>query len=596
MTRGALVAMALDALVYASMAYALCLSSREFELYNLSSGAWLVIGGWLGAWIFGPLLQAPAPVRPWTFLFLPVIAAIQVLSPLFLGSGLYEKRLLYLFVSLGIALMLTAFGQVYLVNNSADIIPIQAQNPSYIATSASFIIIVSIVTVMFASKYWAKTVLSFRLAKPNSNLYWRLASLLLVELILILMLGASSFSIHKGLFGEAEYRTVIPILAVVLGKSHPIKASLIAFLVIIGGHIAEVEVSYFAGYSVPISLGALIISVLLWSWPWDSVVDVNSIGRVPSRPASRPFTNDPAIIGMITLLLLIVISMVVPGYAQEPLNRFLLVAVLCTAAWISIKYLGVRSIGWQASAAICVYGILHFHNKPFYLVLVFLISVIAWAFQLFALRVLKSEASFVVDLSIVICLYSLVVKSTEISGAQSVLEFTFAQTVNVWSIIIVQAFLTIGMLSLVSISGRNNKLRGILLGLTNFRLGWQHGVPINVLFALASGMLILCCITASVGYHAIAPITPNNLSLANGLIIFLFAYLMAYWEPGPIYGLIFIVYYMLGSLLAGYGLLVEGFLGTALVIVVLVLSLKDESPNQMSTSLASRENALTTSS
>jgi hypothetical protein len=580
-TRGALVAMGLDALLYAAMAYTLCLSSREFELYNLSSGAWVVIGGWLGAWIFGPLLGARAPVRPWAFLFLPLIAAIQVLSPLFLRNALHGKRLLYLFVSLGVALILTAFGQVYLVNNSADIIPIQAQVPSYIATFACLLFIVLLVSITFAGKYWAKTVLNFRLGKQNKSLYWRLASLLLIELILLLALGASSYSVHKGLFGEVEYRTVIPILAVVLGKSDPIKASLVALLVVISGHVVESEVSYLAGYSVPISIAALIIAVLLWSWPWDSVVDVNKVGSVPSRPVKRPLTNDPTIVGMITLLVLIVVSSVLPGYSQEPLNRFLLVAVLSSAAWIAIRYLGVRSIAWHALAAICVYGILHLQSQPLYLILVFIVSVAAWVCYLFALRVLKSEASFVVDLSLVICLYNVVLKSTGISGAQNVLEFTLTHSVPAWPIVALQTFLIVGILWLVSISGRYSRPRGFVLGLANFRLGWQHGVPIGVLFALSSGMLILCCIAANVGYHVNAPITPNDLSLANGLIIFLFAYLMLYWEPGPIYVLIFVVYYMLGKFLAGYGLLFEGFLGTALVAVVLFLSLTREGRAEM---------------
>ena len=573
MTKGVIVAISLNSLLYAATAYVLCLSGREFGLYNLAAGAWVVIGGWFTAWLLGPMLGAAAPINPLLFLLLPVVAAVQVLSPLILRDALSNKRLIYLFISLGVALILSAFGQVYLLQHSADTIPVQASSMVYAVSALLLFLILFLVTVMFSTQFWAKTVLIFRLGQPNTILYSRLVFLLLLEGGLLFILGGISFYIHKGQFGEAEYRTVVPILALVLAKSNPIRSFLIAFIVVIAGHLIEAKTPYFAGHSVSITIGLLILAVLFWSWPWDSVVDANKTGKAPMRRATGRLTNDSSLMGVVGIGILIALSRLIPGSADEPLNRFVLMAVLSTAAWFAMRYLDIRSLTWTPLAAICVYAILNIQSST-YLMLALAAAGLFWVFYLWTLRVLKDEPSFVVDLSLVICLYEIAQKSTAISGVENVRAFSSSYIVPIWMVLSFQSILIAGMLSLVFVSARYRRLRSVVLGLGNFRLGWHNGLPVRSLFALGCLILIVCCVAANIGYHMTsAPITPSDLSLSDSLMVFLFGYLMLYWEPGPTYVLMFLIYYVLGKSLASHGLRLEGYIGIALLATVLILHL-----------------------
>ena len=65
MTTNTLVVAILDSLLYATTAIVLSLASREFRLYNLACGAWIVTGGWLGAMVIGSITGVATAANWW---------------------------------------------------------------------------------------------------------------------------------------------------------------------------------------------------------------------------------------------------------------------------------------------------------------------------------------------------------------------------------------------------------------------------------------------------------------------------------------------------------------------------------------------------
>ncbi|MFT3684321.1 MAG: hypothetical protein QM783_05235 [Phycisphaerales bacterium] len=190
-----------EAFLYGAIAAIVALTSREFRTFNLVAGLWVVIGGWLADFVFG---SAPVPAHPmWLLAVALVGAVVQILSPKILRDTLRSDPLRYLLIVLGISIaMHGALAALVLHDFSATLTraPSHGVQLLYAALMLSAAVLVN--ACVFSSSSWAKAAMNFRVcgklngASPPSAAVSRLVAL---EIGLLLLLGAATPGIHRGL-------------------------------------------------------------------------------------------------------------------------------------------------------------------------------------------------------------------------------------------------------------------------------------------------------------------------------------------------------------------------------------------------------------
>ena len=570
-----MIAVFFDALLYAATVKVLSLGSREFGLYNLAGGAWLVLGGWMAATAAGPLVGAPAPVRPWVFALFLLPALLQVAAPLVLGNKiaiLRDSPLVYLFITLGIALVILSVGPGLLLENFGDTIPIQQGWWGWLFLALCSALVAGVVYRVFNGRRWARLVIDFRVAQPGNRLPLRLSALLMLELVLLLVLGAAGYQVHKGIFQTAEYRTVIPVLCLAIFSSSPGRAALLSFVIVAGSHLLDAWVPPLTGYSIPVAIAALIIAVLVRNLPRETVVDNNATAPAPQRSLSPG--EDSVVVGAVIFTVLTFFATLALSWSSEVLllHRTLLVAVIVTVSWIAQRHLGVLSIAWPVLATVAVYVVEALEGRPFYMAATIILGAAAWACYVLTLRLLSKESALVVDLSVVICIHHVVLNSTAIAGATNVKLLSYSAPS--WGVITLQVALVITSLGLLYWANRDGVWRGSALGLVNFKLGNFHGVSVVPVFVGTAGALALVAIISTVGYHVLpTPVSPDELSMAAGLSVLLIGNFMHIKGPAPGFLVVFLVYGLMGALLVGRGILSGAAVGLAFVSFVLFTEL-----------------------
>jgi hypothetical protein len=556
----------LDALLYGATTIVISLTSREFGLYNLAAGAWLVVGGWLCSFFIGLWTHAPVPVSPWIFVLFIVPAVLQISSPLVLRSGLCESPLVYLLVSLGVALTVTTVGEALLLRTSASTIPFnEGGGLLMLIIGAGALISIRGIT---HSQRWAQTVIQFRIGSADPPLWRQIAKLLLVELLLLLLLGGSAYRVHKGIFSSAEYRTVIPLLAIIAMNSRLVSSACLSSCVVAGAHLIELSGTRLAGYSAPVTIVVLAFFVLVKNWPISAIVQSRQIGSFRTRKVSADIFGDQCFFGLIVFVLLLFGCALLLGWSSDVLERTLFLAALAMLSWLAQTYLGVLSITWPVLGTLVVYLALLVKPTPLALLTLLVCGSLVWAAYLWCLRVLKMQPALLVDLSFVVCLYQIVRKTAPISGSESVRMFAFGAMIPSSFAIIVPTVVIIGSLVLVYFSDRRSRMRAFAFGLANFPLGYLHGVPVMRIFMTLGALLAASSVLTVAAYHTSQPgIVPSELSVGTGLIVLLFGAFMLRWGPG--YGLaaLFAFYVGLASIMSRYGIIMNGIIGLALIVL-----------------------------
>lgn len=563
-----------DALLYAAITIVLSLSGREFKLYNLAGGAWLLTGGWLGAYLLGAQFNAPAPINPLWLILFAFLAGLQICSPLILKNTriLRDNSLNYLFISLGTALIILSLGPMLLLENYGVTIPIPQKLAGWMFFLIAFILIVISSLLIFRSRFWAKTVLDFRLATTKASV--NLCILLGIEWVTLIILGALSYQIHKGIYGTSEHRTIIPILALVITGGRPLFSGLLSFLVVITGHAIDIYLPFASGYGSILSIVILIIILLVYKWPKDSVTDATTNAVIP--PRSEKNYSDPLIFSVLIFLVISVAATFAFGFRTEVLHKALLIAVLATISWVTQRHFRVLSVAWPALAVFSTYCLYFMQGKQIWVVILVLIFMGALAsFYLFSLRTLKSDTALVLDLAVVICLYNVLLNSVYISGPENVRQLSI--TLLPLVILFIQCLFVAILLLIIFRSNLSSNYRAILLGLANFRVGQMHGVFVTPIFIIVTFLLSIFAFSSSFLFHALpSPIKPSSASLVEGLTVLLLGNLMN--RIVPIVGLIliFLVYTIIGSIFSGTGLFHNGIVGLTFIIFALLLPVLDK--------------------
>jgi hypothetical protein len=570
----------LDGVLYFGSTAALSLSSREFGLYNLSAGLWLVLGGWLvvaANAVSGD--SYPAPINAgflWAFLLL---AVVQVVLPFVLRKNIQRHPRNYLFVSLGIALIANNIGPTWLLTTSGATIPIQRRGLNDWLLAAVALSAVLAVRSIFRSKWWAHLVLSFRVVAPGLRISLGISCLILAEIILLLALGASGFYIHKGVFGSGEYRTIVPILALVAFRSKPLKASLFSFVAVILGH-AFVAIA--PGIGPGLTQYAKILSILI-------LLVVVYARESPKAPLRLAQVVKPVVVrlqcgwhdsqfrglvlgGVVFLVLALSSSILAQRFPRvlgvEDVHKALGMCVLASVCWFALRFLGVATLAWPAVGVLALYIL-----QSGVWVVVFLPICLLWVVHFWFLRVLPHEAALVTDLALVVCLHQWIKSSAVISGADEVVIFNLSllQWVTPFWVFTIQIVLMAMIIGGVLAAGFLPRLRAWMLGLANFRVAASHGLPVKSLFSTALLILVIISIVSMTAFHVISsPITAHELSVESGIIVFMIGNVMLLWGAATGFSFIFVLYAFLPIFFLEYGALFDAVIGLALLCVVML--------------------------
>lgn len=571
-----------DGTLYAAIAAVLALTSREFGLYNLASGAWLVLGGWM---VYACARSQPSHsliMNPWVLLlFLPLVA-LQVVSPVILKDRLRGNALSYLFVTLGAALVITNVAPTWLLSSAGATIPLQRTFNAVAMFFFCCCVSASLVLLVFQSQSWAKLVIGFRVPGSPVPPWKGLSALIGLEQVLLIALGAAGFFVHKGVFGSAEYRTVIPILALVASQSRPLVASLLSFVVVAASHIIIAASPNISGiilspYARVMAILLLLLVVLIRALPRRPLDAAQRISSVPPRVGAQ-FWRDPIgrqfILGAVAILALAAISFAVwrvrPALlAEEDFHRAVFITVLALTSWVAQRHLGVSTITWPA---IGVLPLFLFAASASVISAGIIVGLIL--FHLWSLRVLRHEAALLVDLAALVSMHQIVKTSSSLSGENEVLFFRGRSALDVsdGTLLLLQIGLALGLLAFALGSSCRPRLRAISLGLSNLRLGLHHGMAVRRLFLMGISCLAAISMVSTASFHTVSEsLTASELSLENGLLVFLLGYFFLRRGPAPPVVFIFAVYVICGSLLSGHGVMFRVALGLALMALPFLL-------------------------
>lgn len=567
--------MFLDAALYAACAAALSRSARSFRLYNLAAGSWIVVGGWCASWIAGLWTGVEVPVRPWLFLVFGLLAALQILLPRFVRSGLYNSPLPYLLCSLGIALSVNNLGPDLLLSAHGSTIPFEGSDAGSAVCVLLMIVIIGGITVFGDTQAHARSVLRFRAHRSSDRDWASMSNLLLLEILLLLMLGAAGMQGHKGVFGAAEYRTVIPLLAVVAGSAHPLTSALLALILALATHALNARIPLITGYAAPITILLLAGLSVARARPWPWVLKARSLGCVTPRSEAAIWPPGRLVLGALVLMVLTAIGCLAAGAYPVPSQRAVWLGVLATTAWLSVRHLGVLSVGWVAPGVLSIYAALmaqEFLAVSFWPAIVGCAALIAtvWALYLLVLRALSPSIALLVDLSALVCLHHYVLSSTTISGAENVraLGHLLPSDTIAMACIGGQSLMAGALFILAFFAAEQRTARAGVLALVNPAVGLQHGLPSGPLFFTAALGLGGVAIVSTIGYHSVQPIlTPSQLSLGLGLGVALFGELMYVRGPGLGYVGVALFFGVLQAVMVGTGTYMDTALGMAFVLV-----------------------------
>ena len=576
----------LDSLLYGATAIVLSLGSREFRLYNLACGAWVVLGGWLATLVLVHTTSFEAPGNYWLVLCTVGAIILQVGIPFLKTERILSHPLAYLFTSLGIGLFLINFVPATLLNGSYSSVPFSRTKWSIIIFIAFSCLVSMIVLKILQSKWWADLAINLRLERTGWRFSGRLASLILLEILLFLVIGAVGLHIHRGHFYRAETRTIIPILAVFLSKANPWRGAATSFFVVFLGHLIVAISPHFLGvnlsnYAEIIALSTLIIFSIIRHPPFGRSRVAPIIHGLPGRIDRLGYGYEfwrilaSAITFVITSLVLIVARILFPEHIpQFSMNLSLFVASLVTIAWIIQRYFGVRTIALPTIGMLALYILYHCADKPLICVLGVGGLMATAVLFMWYLRVLDHETALLLDLSAVLCIYLFVKNTPKISGTDEALILTsgWIDVLSKFQVAIMQIVVMICLFFVPIFFGHLRKSRAYILGLASLKVGCLNGIRIWRAFSLLISIPIGITIALTILFHlSSVPISVSRMHIEDGLVVLLFGYLMHRGHYVLTYVGVFLLYGYLFLAAARWDIQSGAILGMCLILTPLLL-------------------------
>jgi uncharacterized membrane protein len=562
----------LNSLLYGITASILSLTARELRFYNLAAGSWIVTGGWWFAWITSETTGLGIPVTRYWFLALAPLAvlAVQTGAPLAIGKRLKTHPFTYIFISLGIALTINHAVPAYALTYDRAIIPgidtALDLGWTYVAVVLG---IGTLIIYITRSRLWSRVAIGIRLDTPSNHIWHSTAFLVFVEIGLLLIVGAASTFIHNGLYESAEYRTVIPLLALLAVRGKPIKAGFLATVVVLVSSVLLINASSVGGldmshYSEALSITGLIPFTVYRRWKFKPFLTARVSKAVPepiqnwslnitSTGWRRVFESSAS---LLLLAIAYIMSHRLEAFSTLAFWKASYIFGVSLLAWAAYRSLDTLTIGWIFLGALSAY-VVHFNSSsPGWLAGITILLLGIYASYLLLIRVLPVEAALVTDLSVFSAVYISLKSTPSIVGTEGTLLFEVGILSGIdTSVILLSVLLGLGLILAVSIAGDYPGTgRSIELGLANFRLAYQHGIQFRRWFGFISIVLAFAtAVMASVFYHHHEAIFIESYPISYALAVLLFGFLMR--STNVVYGTVAVlcIFWVLPSIFVGAG-------------------------------------------
>jgi hypothetical protein len=568
----------LNALLYAAVASTLSITAREFRLFNLAAGPILVAGGWLRAWLASGCDSQLIGINPWYFMLLLCPLVIQVGAPLVLKGTLKRVTSAYMFISIGGALFIESVGQNRLQSASGLTIPLQTSWWGNVIAllMACFALVVAEVTVH--SSRWAKAVLDFRSCELGAKPWTEICRLIILELVLLLLIGACSCDAHKGEFGSGPYLTMIPLLAVLVGKGRPWRSFLLCMGISLATSVATLLLPGLAQEAVAFTILLLGICSIIASGVSLKPADIPSNDSFP-EPLSgwaiskvHSYWTGPALalFGLAALFAPLLTTAPHFGSGASALNGYLVPLLWVIIAWIGQNYLGVESISWPIMAGTFAYGWAVPGHNLLAVSAVSAVMIVLWLGYIVLLRILPPRSRLIIDLTIATALYEAVVNSPFLSGENNLRQVVWLGPVEEMlpkgtTMLLILA-VTLFAVSFVVSAKRYS--RGVSLSLVNPRFGIRQGFSFFGPFVVFASCAVGATFVGELfNQLTTSSVTPERLQVGQVLPILLLSSVMKF--GGGLVGtaLVFLLYFVLVALYATQGVILNMWVGVCFVIL-----------------------------
>jgi hypothetical protein len=553
--------------LYGGIAAIISLTARGFRLYNLASGAWVVLGGWVWYWLKSQA-GTVVPVDPPWFLLLAVIACIQVALPWILRQQLVQNQIAYVFATVGIALLLDGAAPALLLKSYSAVIGIQGSVVHDAVVVGVALAIVAFCMTIIRSARYAKACVCFRLDGGHRDARL-LAGLVGCEIGLLLVLGAASSSVHHGLLSSSFFRSIVPVLALLMTGRRPVPTILIAGTAPAAAYLLGKTVPGVAGVSMPFVIGVLgCIAIAMSIRSGARRAGRTSLGGVLEHPDTWGLRNRN-LRGLLALMMIGVILHF--GFrldAPDSANTVWMMA-LAVSGMLILGYLGVFTVSVPIAGALGAYAVISLRQWPLALCAALLLLGVAWVSYIFLLRTMQEDYAVVADLALILAIGYFIMSTSAISGVEGIRLFgsgrwEFGATGWAMATLGSGAF---GMASVYSSSVIPN-LRTRVVGLQLGESGRAHGAPKRLMLTISMSLAAAIGVAGSFAYYSgTGSIAANSMSLERGLAVMVLASLMLRTDPIIALVAVFALFTLIAGAATGMGTLVYAGLGLGLVIV-----------------------------
>ena len=568
------------ALLYATVTGVLLISHREFALFNLSAGVWVVLGGWAASTFASVFTAGDVPVNTGWLILALTLGLGQTATPLVLRERI-SNPLLYMTGTIGFAIVTMSLGSNFVLAHAGATIPF---GYSSIVTTTFFAVTIAIllgVSRLTTSIRWANAVFAFRYGKKFAA--WRgLSLLLLLEWLLLLLVGACSYSVHKGVFGQAELITIIPVLSLLATNSHRWHAPLLAFALAFAPHAVELGVIWGSGNGGLQSSNLVAYTIVAFL----ALIVIGQRDRF--RLSSRrnqwlpQICNAPQLQRLRGNLVFALLSVALVPVAVAMLSPQLKYACFETIwvlgcaslSFVAMRYLGVLSIAWPSIGGTFVYAYVVCGNTALFWVIVAPALAMSWCFYLWTLRVITLQFAMLIDLASVVALHAFALSTPRVTGLFEQAEVVVLAGIRArhWVLLVGELVVVYGMFGAAYLGASRSRMRQYALALVNPSYGESNGVSVVQVFFYCATLLVAAAALLALCYFGqVGTITPSSsLSVLVGISAMLIGVCFNRFPALETVIGVFVAYFVLRTVALG-GPLHEIVIGLAFVMLVFLV-------------------------
>jgi hypothetical protein len=555
-----------EAAVYGAVTLAISLTARGFRLYNLASGFWVLIGGWL--WC--ALADAPGGQQVdlrWGWV-IACVGALQVALPILQRRQLIHNQIAYALGTVGVALILGGVVPALFLQTSSALIGVQATAAWDAAAVAAAVIVGMVSIAVVHSKWYARTSLSFRI-DGGARIGASLLALVTGEIVLLAVLGAASATVHRGVFESSLVRSIIPVLALLMTGRRPLFAAAVAGGIPIAAHVVGRAVPTFVGVSLPVTIGifgvvALVSGIATGRRAATSAQEVR-------LPAPRTWAwGNPGLRGAVSILLIGAVLLVMGGLRSPNAMNTAWMASLFVSGFLVLGYLRVFTVSVPVVGSLGALIWYALSDWPFALAVGLGLLAAVWIAYLYGLRRMREDHAVVADLALMLAVIYWTSTARAIYGPDGVRLLAQAHdglAPDEW----VATILVVAATGIATtyVSSALPWLRTRVVALLAGASGRGHGAPGQLNRGIAASLAAGISIVGSLAYYrATGAIAASSVSLERGLAVMVLASLALRLEPALASVAVVGLYAVIAGVYPGAGTLVHAALGLGLVGVV----------------------------